>query len=485
MGIILGIDLGTTFSAVAYWDESTGTPVVVPNEFGQLTTPSVIWSDGNVVHVGQQAVEKRASGIEPIEFVKRGMGDPEYSRPLSGTTLNADELSALILAKLVKDANFWLKKSGISTSCIKDVMISVPAYFGNPQREATIKAGYLAKLNVIGTINEPTAAAISHGAGMNMNKAIMVFDLGGGTFDVTIMKLNSKGDLEVIVSYGNMNIGGKDWDAELQDYLIDRLQEDYNKSVPIYDLSLLRDEARDVKIALSRSEKASAKYEQINIPITRAEFEKKTKRLIAKCRAACKIVMDDAKKKKGIFSWDDIQELVLVGGSSRMPMIHNLAGDFFKGEIKCSDDLYDLAVAKGAAIYARNAIKITDVAPKSLGIRLDNGFQVMISNNTPLPCSVSKDFYAPVSAKVTILQGTGESLLGYIDIGEIALKNNRAENVKITFSYDINGVINISSVFRNGEEKSLRIQSKFLHENEINRIADDQKGFKEILKKLK
>ena len=230
MSRVFGIDLGTTYSCIAYIDEY-GKPVVLKNSDGDLTTPSVVMveTEGNVI-VGSEA--KRSLEIDPdrtVQFIKRKMGKEDDTFTLNGREYSAPELSAYILEKLVNDANEELRQQGVIENGeeIKDVVITCPAYFGMQEREATKTAGEIAGLNVIDIINEPTAAAISYGAmGSEKNETVLVYDLGGGTFDITVMNINGN-EISVVCTGGDDTLGGKNWDEALIDYLVERYQEEF------------------------------------------------------------------------------------------------------------------------------------------------------------------------------------------------------------------------------------------------------------------
>jgi molecular chaperone DnaK len=347
----LGVDLGTTYSAMAYIDE-TGNTVVTRNSLGQNTTPSVVYfeSEHNVV-VGEMA--KEAAGLQPesvVAFVKREMGDREYRLSFFGVEYTPASISALILTALAQDAE--IETGGK----VADVVISVPAYFGTLERDATRQAGEIAGLNVVGIVPEPVAAALHYGfAGNVEDEVLFVYDLGGGTFDISLIRLNN-GTAEVITVGGDHRLGGIDWDSRILDYFVDQVIAQCGDDSLLDDeamLQELRTLAEKTKNDLSKVEKKTVlvRYagHAAKITLTREEFERMTADLLDETVRITKRTMSDAESvRPGICG--QISEVLLVGGTTRMPAVREALSREFGWNPKLSDP--DLAVAKGAALYA-------------------------------------------------------------------------------------------------------------------------------------
>lgn len=373
MAKILGIDLGTTYSCVAYIDENNK-PVVLKNAEGNLTTPSVVFFESETdVTVGDAAKENAKMYPEHVvSFIKRNMGEENFSLNINGSDMRPEEISSYILKKIVNDATEALRDEGKLDvdEDIKDVVITVPAYFGNAEREATITAGKIAGLNVLNTINEPTAAAITYGViNNNENRTVMVYDLGGGTFDITIISIN-KGEIHVICTGGDNNLGGKDWD----DRIVMHLVEEFKKECPSVtkdifdDLETLQElyiSAEKAKKLLSSKEKAPITVnfagERVRYELTREKFEEITSDLLLRTISMSNSVIEDA-KAKGVDK-SQISEILLVGGSSRMPQVAKAVREEIGIETKMFDP--DEAVAKGAALYAENISNLNIIIEKT------------------------------------------------------------------------------------------------------------------------
>jgi molecular chaperone DnaK len=344
----VGIDLGTTFSAVAHID-SYGKPQVIPNSENERITPSVILFDGNAVVVGTSA--KNSAVAEPekaVDFVKREMGKPksQYSREFGGKVFSAEELSALILKKLKADAEKYLQAP------VTDAVITVPAYFNDSERTATITAGQLAGLNVLQIVNEPTAAALAYGVDkLDQDQTVFVFDLGGGTFDVTIMRIEG-GKIDIIATNGDHRLGGKDWDDVIVNLLADEFDRAHGEN-PLLDLHSYQDlhtRAVAAKIQLSSRPRSALVHhhngKSVKVEVTREQFEEKSRHLIEKCKTICELVMQEAN-----MTWDKIDKVLLVGGMTRMPSVRAMISSLSPAPA-VSDVNPDEAVAMGAAIQA-------------------------------------------------------------------------------------------------------------------------------------
>jgi molecular chaperone DnaK len=349
---IYGIDLGTTYSVVAYIDE-TGRPAVVRNTEGEDTTPSVVYFEtaGNTV-TGKTA--KEAAGFRPddvVSLIKREMGNKDYSRTFYGQELSPSGISGIILAALARSAEEETHRP------VKQVVITVPAYFGLLEKDATKKAGEIAGLDVIGIVPEPVAAALSYGVtGSTGGTTFIVYDLGGGTFDITLIKMTDT-SVEVLAVDGDHKLGGADWDARLFEYLRSQtIEQTGDDSIEDDEASLqeLRRMAEDTKKALSRAESKKVNHRlaggmATSVSVTRAQFEEMTSDLLEATVTITSRMLQDAEARfPGIRS--QISDLLLVGGSSKMPAVADRLRKEYSWEPKLADP--DLAVAKGAALYA-------------------------------------------------------------------------------------------------------------------------------------
>lgn len=420
MGKIFGIDLGTTYSCISYVDEF-GKPVVVPNQDSSPVTPSVVaFEEGGNVSVGQAA--KETLNTDPANVcsaIKRQMGKRDYTFTAYGKDYTPESISSMILAKLAKDAGEILGEE------VKDVVITCPAYFSMDDREATKQAGILAGLNVLSIINEPTAAAISYGLSLENPQTVMVYDLGGGTFDVTIIQV-ANGEIRVAATGGDHQLGGKDWDDAIREYVIGKYSEMTGEPADsIYDdMEVMGDlelKAESAKKQLTQKNSAVIRLNGQKIEITKEEFENETRKLLESSIEKMHETMDAA-AKKGVTT---IDKVLLVGGSTRMPQIEErLKVEFPATPIEFCDP--DQSVSKGAAIYGINiaafpiedgygdspkptekvdinnpifsigggkprAIKIVNVISQSVAIKLivdDNGREEIVNQiykNTELP----------------------------------------------------------------------------------------------------
>src|SRR5205809_1674309 len=311
---VVGIDLGTTFSAIAHID-AYGKPQIIPNTETERITPSVIFFDDSQVIIG--TVAKNNAVAEPekiVDFVKREMGKPkdQFHREFGGKIYSAEELSALIIKKLKADAQKYLDQP------ITDAVITVPAYFNDAERTATITAGQLAGLNVLQIINEPTAAALAYGLDkLDENQTVFVFDLGGGTFDTTIMRIDDH-RIEMLATNGDHRLGGKDWDDAIVNLVAEEFDRVHGEN-PLLDLQSYQDlqsRALAAKIQLSSRDRTTIVHshngKSVKLELTREAFEKMTKHLVEKCKAICEIVMREANMQ-----WSQVNKILLVGGMTR------------------------------------------------------------------------------------------------------------------------------------------------------------------------
>ena len=369
-GSVFGIDLGTTYSCIAQVDRF-GRPEVISNMDGDATTPSVVHFTGGDVLVGKLA--KRAARIDPdhvAQLVKRQMGDPDWRFDAAGREWSAPGVSSLILGSLARDAE---RATG---QLVKDVVITVPAYFGNEERKATKLAGELAGLNVIDLINEPTAAAYAYGfglAGDGSDETVLVYDLGGGTFDITIIELRGN-DIRVVATDGDHELGGANWDAILAELLSER----FLAAVPggtdpfddLYSEADLMTQAEELKVSLSQRERADALItsggERASVTVTREELESATRSLVERTIELTRRALDAASGRGA----PRIDRCLLVGGSSKMPVVARRLSEEFGFEAQLADP--DLAVAKGAALYGHKKMLerlVSDATARGVDLR--------------------------------------------------------------------------------------------------------------------
>jgi molecular chaperone DnaK (HSP70) len=343
---VFGIDLGTTYSVISYVDEH-GKAVVVPNQESERITPSVVLFDGDAVIVGDTA--KESAKVEPhrvVSRVKQHMGDPNFVFEHEGRGYNAEDVSSFILRKVVGDAEIALGES------ITDVVVTCPAYFGTPEREATANAGRLAGLNVRAILNEPTAAAVAYGLEQGADQTVLVYDLGGGTFDVTMIEIKDR-LIRVVCTGGDHRLGGLLWDEAVVMHLAEQFREQTGEeSDPLDDPEVLNDlalQAERGKKTLSQRDKAPFRVthagKQARVELDRAKFEEITRHLLDRTIELTREMLDDA-RAKGHQTFDKI---IMVGGATRMPQVRDRIVAEFNVEPESYDP--DEAVAKGAALY--------------------------------------------------------------------------------------------------------------------------------------
>ncbi len=405
MSYVFGIDLGTTYSCVSYIDEY-GKPVVLKNSDGDHTTPSVVMveSADNII-VGNEA--KRSIEIEPdktVQFIKRKMGKEKDTVTLNGIEYHAPEVSSMILKKIVNDANEELRQTGVlkDGEVVKDVVITCPAYFGMNERQATKTAGELAGLNVLNIINEPTAAAISYGvSGSEKKETVLVYDLGGGTFDITVMNIDG-GEITVVCTGGDDELGGKDWDEALMDYVTTRYEEENGEDLtedPDFVAALYGD-VEQWKKSLTSREKVNI---SVNGPagrfreeLTREKYEQITADLLNRTKNLLDDVLGVAEKQG--YPISKIDKVLLVGGSSRMPQVSAMIERDYHVTPVLSDP--DEAVAKGAAIYASNEKAYNDFV-KSEADKAGVSVEELQENNIGT-LDLEKKFQAATGATSTV-----------------------------------------------------------------------------------
>jgi molecular chaperone DnaK len=460
MARAVGIDLGTTNSVISVLEG--GEPNVVANAEGNRTTPSVVaFAKNGEVLVGEQA--KRQAITNPdrtIRSVKRHMGE-DWSIDIDGKTFTSQEISARILQKLKADAEAYLGEP------VAKAVITVPAYFGDAQRQATKEAGQIAGLEVERIVNEPTAAALAYGLDKKGDETILVFDLGGGTFDVSVLEIG-EGVFEVKSTAGDTNLGGDDWDEKVIDWLVDgfKAENGVDLSKDPMALTRLKEAAEKAKIELSTVQET-----EINLPfitatadgpihllrsLKRSEFEQMTDDLLARTRAPFKRAIDDA----GV-SLSELDHIILVGGSTRMPAVQALVSDLSGGKEPNKGVNPDEVVALGAAIQAGvltgdvSDILLLDVTPLTLGVETEGSvFTKMIERNTTIPTRRSEIFTTASNnqpeVEVHVMQGeramAGDNMsLGRFKLQEIPPAPRGIPQIEVTFDIDANGIVSVSA----------------------------------------
>jgi molecular chaperone DnaK len=488
MGKAVGIDLGTTNSVVAVLEG--GEPAVIANAEGNRTTPSIVAFKGSEVLVGELA--KRQAITNPdntIRSIKREIGT-SWKESFEGKEYTPQEISARILQKLKTDAEAYLGED------VTEAVITVPAYFNDAERQATKEAGKIAGLNVLRIINEPTAASLAYGLENSEDQKILVYDLGGGTFDVSVLEI-SEGVFEVKSTAGDSKLGGDDWDEKVMDWLVEKFKSSTGIDISNDKMAMqrIKEGAEKAKIELS-----STSETEINLPfitandagpqhllekLSRSEFEKITSDLVDRTKEPVNKAIDDA----GL-SFSDIDHIILVGGSTRIPSIQALVKTM-TGKDPHKGVNPDEVVASGAAIQAgvlKGDVKdvlLLDVTPLTLGVETKGGIVAkMIERNTTIPTKRSETFTTAedgqTEVEIHVLQGeremaSGNKSLGKFKLTEIPSAKQGTPQIEVTFDIDANGIVNVNAKdLGTGKEQNITITGgTALEDDEIERMIKD------------
>ena len=497
MSNIAGIDFGTTFSAIAILNE-IGRPEIVPTgDDGSRILPSAVYfkPDGSGCLVGEGAVNSRKEHgcyDNCVRWIKKEMGEAEYSVSIMNDSYSPSEISAMIIRKLVEGAS-----SNVGE--IKDVVISIPANYGETARKATMDAAGVAGLNVVGIVNEPTAAALYYASSQDVSGKVMIFDLGGGTFDVTLGTISGK-ELDVVASCGDKNLGGYNFDSKLTEHFISRYREETGSELIEFkeDRATIEDYAEEMKIALSKKDSVNVQLRgdagRFRFALSRSDFEEIISTDVAKMEMLIETVLDEAN-----WSEEDVEQVLLAGGSSRIPAVRTMLKRLF-GKEPCSANV-DECVALGAAIYS--GLRLQEQAPEKVSAGVASGLRdirvcevanhaygtisigvdevaetlekrntILIRKNTPIPCEITEVFSTMtpnqgiINCKVTQASdndAVDPDLVTILHKGQMKLPPNLPANepIEVTFSYDKNQRMNCVFLHKaSGEKHHVKIDIK-------------------------
>jgi molecular chaperone DnaK len=495
MSKVIGIDLGTTNSVVSVIEG--GEPTVITNPEGSRITPSVVGftKDGQRL-VGQLAKRQAVSNPDrTISSIKRHMGE-NYKVSIDGKDYTPQEISAMVLQKLKADAEAYLGET------VKQAVITVPAYFNDAQRQATKDAGTIAGLEVLRIINEPTAAALAYGLDKDNDETILVFDLGGGTFDVSILELDEH-TFEVKATSGDTHLGGDDFDKKVMDWMVSEFKKQNGIDLSVDKMSAQRliEAAEKAKIELSSMTSTNINLpfitadatgpKHLDLTLTRAKFDDLTRDLVERTMGPTRNAMKDA----GL-TGKDIDKIILVGGSSRIPAVQNAIREIL-GKEPSKGINPDECVSIGAAIQGGvlagefgkgNEILLLDVTPLSLGIETLGGVCTkIIERNTTIPTQKSQVFSTAAdgqtSVEIHVLQGEREMAAGNKTLGRFVLSDippapRGIPQIEVTFDIDRNGIVNVSAKDKStGKEQKITIQSSSgMSKEDIDRMVDEAKA---------